>query len=308
VRIFTEQYWHGVSHFNDGKLPEALRRFRKALEEASQPQHWLAASFHIQRILERRGDSAGVNKLRLEGSKRLKEAGQYWLWAETKALALAAWSDYREGRPDAAEKIWLKVLGMIQGHGLLDVLGEVHNGLAEIEKIRGAYPAAMDHYLEALNAWLLTDYFYGFQAVYFNIAALQRNWGDVLAKQGNGPAAKQRYKTATEWAEACLRLCHGMAIGDDTAENEILLSNLNRHLGKFDKAEQFARDAQRMAEANGNQRSIALSARVLARALMAKGQNQKAKEVVVVACNSIRPAYRKFLGSRVLKFLAEQKD
>jgi tetratricopeptide (TPR) repeat protein len=218
ARSFTEQYWRGVSNFNDGQLSKALRQFRSALDGAVSPHHWLASSFHIQQILERRGDAEEARKLRLEGSKRLKEAGRYHLWAEAKNAALAAWSDYREGRLDVAETAYLKVLAMIQDHGLLDVLGQVHNGLAGIEKNRGHYPEAMAYYLEALNAWLLADYFYGFQAIYFNIAVIQRDWGDSLAKQDLEAAAKEKYETAREWAEACLALCKGMAIGDDTAD------------------------------------------------------------------------------------------
>jgi len=300
---FSEHYWRGVNDFHVGKLSESLNALREAAAIASTPHHRLAASFYIERILERHGEMEEAEDIRRKTRVDLEAAGRYQAWAKSRDLVLAAWREYRDDRVDSAEALYRKALEPAQRQGLFEVLGEIHNGLGEIAKRRGQYQEALRHYLEALDVWLVADYFYGFQAVYFNIGVLYRLWGDEL-RQGRHPrAARLKYESAAQWTERCSQLCRGMDLGFDTSEAEAQLASLYLKLGRFGKALTIALSAKQIAFRARNQRSILASMRVLAAAYLVRNEPEEAITAVRESSESLTERFRNVLADQIGKFL-----
>jgi tetratricopeptide (TPR) repeat protein len=305
LKVFTDRYWRGASNFNDGKFSQALRQFRLALEATDRPAHWLVAAFYIRRIHDRRGDFEEAARLRQDCAERIKKSGKYWAWARAKDLSIAAWAEFELHHLDEGEKLYTEALSVVQGWGFWDILGDIHNGLGGITQAKGDYPTSLSHYLRALDAWLLVDYFYGLQAVYFNIAVIHKNWGNQLHDEGNATAARERYHHALKWADASVTLAMSMAVGDDTAEAELLLSDVNRRLGRFEKALKYASDARDHAERIGNQRSFVLSVRAYAGVLLDQGKADEALAHVRQHLPSMKPSMRRVLGLGWLALLGD---
>ena len=252
--------------------------------------------------MERQGDFEEAERIRHERHADLGQAGKYELWAEARDLALAAWTEYRNERIDEAEALYRQALERAQRQGLFVVLGDIHNGLGKVAMRRGQYREAIRHYLEALDVWLVSDYFYGVQAVYFNVGVVYREWGGQFEQGGHRRQAKQMYELAAEWTERCVRLCETMLIGDDTSEAEAQLASLYVKLGKFGKAFKIALHAQQMAFRAKNQHSIIASARALAAAYLARSEPEQAAVVVRKSSDSLTERFRKTLAAQILKF------
>ena len=303
---FAEHYWRGSDHFNDGLLVEANKSYGRALRVAPAPHHWLATAFQIQRIHERLGEYEQVSALRLAIRKRLKMTGRYQLWAEARDLAFAALMELRNKRLNAAERFYLRALAKAGNHGLFDVIGSCHNGLEVIEKQRGNFSEAMDHYFRALDAWLLVDYFYGFQSVFFNIGVIYRSWGAQMAESGFPREAKEKYEKAIIWTEGGMSICTKLGIGYDMSEDKVLLSHLYRKIGKIEKALGLATEALNEAKMSGNQKSLALATRQLATALLAKGKKDDAARLIKATYRKLKPVFAALLGDPLLKMLELQ--
>lgn len=296
---FYRFYWTGAGRFDDGLLDLADEAFRGARAEAAAGIQRLAVDIYLQRILERRGDLDAAEGIYRKVPSNLTAAGRFRLWAESRNLVLAAWRQYRRGDIEAAERLNLKALALIQGKGYPQVLGDIYNGLGEVCKARIEYAQALSWYFQALEQWFLAEYFYGFQAVCFNIGRIHRLWGDQLRK--NYPKeAKEKYRTALAWVEECTSLCKELGIGYDTCEAEVMLSNLHYHLGTFDKALSSARRAREIAAESSNQRSIVLAARALADVYLVTGKAQQARAVIGETRRTVKRPYLALLGDDLL--------
>jgi tetratricopeptide (TPR) repeat protein len=300
---FAEYYWRGSDFFNDGRLHEARDSYQRALRVASASHHWLASAFQIQRILERVGEYGKVPALRRAIRNNLSKTGRYQPWAEARNLVLSALTELRNKQLDAAEGLYLKALAKTGSTGPFDVVGYCHNGLGVIEKKRGHFPEAMNHYFKALDAWLLVDYFYGFQSVFFNIGAIYDAWASQMAESGFPDEAKVKYEIAIAWTEGGLNICTKLGIGYDMSEDKVLLSHLYRKLGKVEKAMGFATEALEEAKESGNPRSLALATRQLAKAYLAEGKSDEAARVIQENCSTMKPAFANLLGDPLLKVL-----
>ena len=299
---FSRHYWQGVNCFDNGKLSQAREAFEKAIGTALVPQQRLAASFYLRRILERTGDLEEADRLRGEAAAWLEGAGRYQCWAEARDMVLSAWRLYRDEEFDAAERLYRKALLPAQAHGFFQIMGDIRNGLGEIAKQRGNYPEAIRQYLEALDVWLLSDYFYGFQAVYFNIGVVYRLWGDQLSGR-SAAAARQKYELAAEWTERCIELCRSMNVGLETSEAEAQLCSLYVKLGRHVAALRTGLVAQTMAFFSGNQRSILASTRALVGAYLARNKPEQAGKVLERTSRSLSDRFREILARDFLKFL-----
>jgi tetratricopeptide (TPR) repeat protein len=300
---FSAKYWSGVREFNNGSLSESIKEFQAARRLAPSAIARTSALNYLQRIFERQGDTNKANDAWRQSQKLLDRTGRYRTWAEAKGLILAAWRQLRRENLAPAERLYLKALRLTAGHGLFQVTGEIRNGLGVIESHRGRYVEAIDHFLYALDSWMIDDYFYGFQSAYFNIGVVYRGWGDRLRSEGLRVLAKQRYELAVEWAKACVALCYGHGLGYDTSEAEALLASLHLKLGRLDKATKYANDALTIAQESGDQRSLALALRSLARIYLARGQEGEAIALISSNAHLLKLEFRALLGPKLLALM-----
>jgi tetratricopeptide (TPR) repeat protein len=300
---FSELYWRGVCLFDQGYLTKSYRCFRRALKKAPTPQLRAAASFYARRILERWGKHDRADAFRAQHAGDLRKCGRYEGWARTRDLNLAAWLEYRRNGPDQAETIYRKALASAQRLGQLREMGEAYNGLGEIARVRNEREKALRYYLEALDAWMLADYFWGFQAIYVNIGAMYRSWGDLLAEKGHQVRAKQKYQLAVEWTNRCTDLCREFGLGDDMAEDHAQLSSLYRKLGRADLALHHGRKAQEMALRSGNRNSVIAAMRALLAVHLERDESDQAAGVLAKAAVVLRSAMPEALLSILKKHL-----
>jgi tetratricopeptide (TPR) repeat protein len=287
---FSEQYWKGVCFFDQGQLVKSYGCFRRALRKAPTPQLRAAASFYVRRILERRGRPDKAERLRAQCAGDVRSSGRYEGWARARDLTLAAWLAFRGERWDEAEGLYRQALVVAQRLSLLREIGEVHNGLGEIARKREQRVKALHHYLEALDAWMLADYFWGFQAVYVNLGALYHGWGDWFAERGDQLEAKRKYRLAVEWTTRCTELCREFGLGDDMAEDHAQLASLYRKLGRSDLALAHGTKAHQMALRSGSRKSLLSAMRALIGVHLERGDSEAATGVLAKAALVLRSA------------------
>jgi tetratricopeptide (TPR) repeat protein len=172
IGSFVEAQWKGLHAFYDCKLAASLKLYEAALSAASLPQHRVLAIYNLGRVLDRQGGQADAWRLHAQAVKAASEAGRYRLWAETKCHVMAGWLFFRERKLDGAEKEYHQALLLLQGSAHFQLLGDIYNGVGLIEKRRQKHRRALQFFDSAMNNWVQADYYYGLQAVYFNIAIL----------------------------------------------------------------------------------------------------------------------------------------
>jgi tetratricopeptide (TPR) repeat protein len=204
---------------------------------------------------------------------------------------------------DEAESLYRQALVTAQQLGLLREIGEVYNGLGEIARKRDQREQALRHYLEALDAWMLADYFWGFQAVYVNLGALYRSWGDHFAARGNKTEARRKYRLAVEWTTRCTKLCREFGLGDDMAEDHAQLASLYRKLGRPDLALTHGNKAQEMALRSGNRKSLLGAVRTLLAVHLEREDSAAATGVLSKAALVLRSALPEALLAQFRKHL-----
>ena len=300
---FSEQYWRGVCFFDQGYLVRSYLSFRRALKQAPTPQLRAAAGFYVRRILERWGKLDKAALFREKHQEDIRKCGRYEGWARARDMTIAAWLEYRQDRLDEAEDLYRQALTIVQRLGLLREIGEIHNGLGEIARQRNDREKALRHYLEALDAWMLADYFWGFQAIYLNIGAMYRSWGDEFAQRGNWVEAKRKYHLAIQWTKRCVDLCRELGLGDDMAEDHAQLSSLYRKLGRNDLALDHGKTAQKMSLRSGNRKNLIAAIRALLAVHLERDESQEALGVLTKAALVLRSALPEALLSVLKKKL-----
>ncbi|MCL4873538.1 tetratricopeptide repeat protein [bacterium] len=269
---YVEYMWEGDANFDDGLLRKALSLYKKAAKVALNPAQTITANLKIGRTLGRLGNTAEALVI---FRKLLKNK---WLNEYEKASTCThyAWIEYRTGNLSNAEEFYYRALESARGNKYFKVLGEIYNGLGLIKKEYGHFHESIAFYQRALEYWSLIDYFYGIQAIYYNIANIYRIWGDHTSDKH--PALKNsHYQNANEWTLRCISLCQKIGIAYETSLDHILLSELFLKAGDPDKAIEYAKIANEMAIAAGNKNDIGYSYKALSEAYAAKGETALAK-------------------------------
>lgn len=262
---YVECMWEGNVNFDRGYLDKALALYGQASDTAINTELKLAALHKTCVTLDRLGNFKDAENITqdLFTFKGLDEM------ESATANVLEAWVKLRLRQFKEAEKLYFKGLDMVRGRRYYRLMGNIYNGLGLIRKERGQYDEALVFYQRALEYWSLVDYFYGIQAVYFNIGNLYYLWGK-RSKMAS------YYDTGIEWVERCRSLCETVHISYDTSQDHILLAGLYKKIKKMDKALDYAQTALKMATDAGNKRDIAYSYRILGKVYLEKGMEKQA--------------------------------
>jgi tetratricopeptide (TPR) repeat protein len=259
---FVDRISRATIRTSDGMLDEALGLYREALGFALEPYQRTMALGNIARTLERQGEFQKALQTCKRSVLELRRAGVEKSWAAAACNVISAWVNLRVGDLSQAEHLFEKALELVRDSGHFQILGGVHNGFGVIAKRRGEYNEALAHYQQALEFWILAEYLYGIQSVYFNIGQLHHVWGKQLAS-ADTRLALQRYAVAQTWMEQCIALCEAAGTGYDTNDAEVLLSSVYRKTGQLQKALATAETAKRIAADAGNRRCLFLAYRSL---------------------------------------------
>jgi len=272
---YVECMWEGDAFFNDGLLKDALPLYKEAEEAAAKSKLQelkIAAMQKIGRTLERLGDLTTADRLYQDVLKcdGLNEQ------AETMTYVLLGLIKYRQGDLKASEKFSYKALDMVRNKKQYKIMGGIYNGLGLVRKERKQYEEALIFFQRALEFYSLVDYFYGIQAVYFNIGLLYKLWGDQWSEQSND-LRNAHYTKSMEWVYRCISLCEKMGIGFETSQDYILLASIQRKMGNMDKALEHAKAAIKIAGDAGNMRDMAYAHRIRAVICLNMGKEEEAK-------------------------------
>lgn len=216
--------------------------------------------------------------------------GSFRDWAQASALVLMSWIERRElhvsgpeqraAHLSQAERLCWKALSVVKGKGQYRVLGDVYNNLGLTRTIQEQYAEALDFFCRALEYWVLIGYYYGIQAVYFNIAEIYARWGESLEAHKHKHEAHARYRLAIIWLDKSIRLSEKTGIGYDFCQSEIRLADLHLRLGNQAMAKRMAATARKMADDSGNKTDIAQAFGVAARVHLAAGEYDTAVALV----------------------------
>ncbi len=272
---YVECMWEGDAFFNEGLLKDALPLYKQAEEAAAKSELQelkIAAMQKIGRTLERLGDPQTADRLyqevlKCDGLNEQTEAMTYVLLGLIK---------YRQGDLKATEEFSYKALDIVRNKKHYKIMGGIYNGLGLVRKTRKQYQESLTFFQRALEYWSLVDYFYGIQAVYFNIGNLYKLWGDELSNQYKDMKIAN-YRKGIEWVTRCISLCEKMGIGYETSQDYILLAAIHRKMGDLNKALEKAITAIDVAKLAGNKRDIAYGHRILAAIHFNRGERDLAK-------------------------------
>jgi len=256
---FVRHLWQAQSLMDSGRLVGALNGYAEAEQEAITAQQRAAALLRTARILERMGRYEEAETVLERAQDSSLESGEFRTWLEATTLTLRAWIRYRRNRHTEAEKLYQRARGLIAGKGHYRILGDIYNGLAQIQAFRRDREKAVLFYTRALEYWALTDYSYGVQAIYHNTGQLYANRAHDAEAAGDEAAARHWYQKSKEWIERCIEMTTELEIAFDTTADRIRLARLYLRFGELDKALAEALRAKENARRSGNLRDLAMA-------------------------------------------------
>ena len=276
---FVEDAWKSHAALNEGKLRAAERSCRSASGRMVSEELRAFAAYNLAKTLERRGQYDAARQIVDESAGALGRGPQV-RWPLAKLLVLSAWLHFRANNLPQAERHYQRALQLIEPRGDNQLLGEIYNGLGLIAARERRHAEAEALFERALERWILSEHFYGIQAIYFNLARVSSALGDRLWEHGYPADSRGPYLQALMWIKQCMSLCARLAIADDVSDDRILLSHVHRRLGNSVLALKAATEARDNSVRAGNERCIALACREIAIAYIDRGDERQALEAV----------------------------